>query len=216
MLWNEACIALDVPGQLIHINGATTADNKSTETLKGWYRDIVSPQLRYLEDDYHRFALNQFGGPAALALVEHDVDSILWGAPIDRAQALSTVKHLTLNEKRRIDNLPPVEGGDRILVNGAEVPLDKIDAWVDGRGQAASAPAASSPGTPAPAKSAWSRTDLDAVLSAVSRKASVADIDMEALTSGLPDSCADDLGVIATLSTSMKQFRSHLKALEGR
>jgi HK97 family phage portal protein len=215
MLWNEACIALDVPGQLIHINDATTADNKSTETLKGWYRDIVSPQLRYLEDDWHRFALNQFGAPAARALVEHDVDSILWGAPIDRVEALAKADHLTVAEKRRIDNLPAIEGTDRILVNGAMVPLDKIDAWVDGRGQSASAQSPGTPETP-PAKSVWRREDIDGVLAAVSRKASVGEIDMGALTSGLPDSCAEDLGVIAALSGSMKQFRSHVKALEER
>lgn len=58
---------------------------------------------------------------------EHNVDALLRGDHAARAQfyqTLASLAAITRNEIRKLENLPPVEGGDTFLVQGAMVPLD--------------------------------------------------------------------------------------------
>jgi HK97 family phage portal protein len=59
--------------------------------------------------------------------VEHNVDALLRGNAAARAtfyQAMTSAALMNRNECRKLENLPPVEGGDVFLVQGAMVPLD--------------------------------------------------------------------------------------------
>lgn len=60
--------------------------------------------------------------------VEHNVDALLRGDVAARAtfyQSMTAAALMTRNECRKYENLPPVEGGDTFLVQGAMVPLDE-------------------------------------------------------------------------------------------
>lgn len=63
--------------------------------------------------------------------VEHDLDGLLRGDLLTRATAraqMINTGQLLPNEARAQDNRPPVEGGDRALVQGAMVPLSDAGA----------------------------------------------------------------------------------------
>jgi HK97 family phage portal protein len=202
--WEEACVALDVTPAMVHLHQNSTFSNV-TELHKAWYREIVAPQLRFLEDDWGRLAIEM----GAEILVEHDVDSILWGTPLDRAEALRYADWLTLAEKRQIENLEAIDGTDRILVNAANVPFDRLDEWIDRSGPS-QAPSNTSTAT---AKAVWSRKDADTVLGSLSRLGDLTEIDMDQVTSGLPDRCAESFGVLAATASSLPQLRKMLGAL---
>lgn len=58
---------------------------------------------------------------------EHNVDALMRGDAATRAafyQSMTSSALMTRNEARKLENLPPVEGGDTFLVQGAMVPLD--------------------------------------------------------------------------------------------
>lgn len=58
---------------------------------------------------------------------EHNVDALMRGDAATRAsfyQTMTSSALMTRNEARKLENLPPVEGGDTFLVQGAMVPLD--------------------------------------------------------------------------------------------
>lgn len=58
---------------------------------------------------------------------EHNVDALMRGDSVSRAnfyQSMVSGALMTRNEARKLENLPPVPGGDTFLVQGAMVPLD--------------------------------------------------------------------------------------------
>lgn len=60
--------------------------------------------------------------------VEHNVDALMRGDVAARAsfyQQMTSSALMTRNEVRKYENLPPVDGGDVFLVQGAMVPLDE-------------------------------------------------------------------------------------------
>jgi HK97 family phage portal protein len=66
---------------------------------------------------------------------EHDLDGLMRGDLRTRAEARAAMIHsgqLTANEARAQDNRPPVEGGERALVQGAMIPLANAGAAYDG------------------------------------------------------------------------------------
>jgi HK97 family phage portal protein len=72
--------------------------------------------------------LKLFGRATGNRYVEHNLDGLLRGDYKTRmegnARAIQTGQ-LTPNEARELDNRPPLDGGDRLLVQGATIPLDK-------------------------------------------------------------------------------------------
>jgi HK97 family phage portal protein len=72
---------------------------------------------------------------------EHLVDGLLRGNIQSRYSAYSqgvTNGYLSPNDIRRYENLDPIEGGDTYLVQGAMVPLDRLDDLIDARIEKAS------------------------------------------------------------------------------
>lgn len=237
-LWDEACIALDVPPALIHRHDRSTFSNV-TELHKSWYREIIAARLRYAEDDWHRLA-GMAGVPDAL--VEYDLDSVLWGTPIERAEVLQKTDHMTVAEKRRVSNLPELPDTDTILVNGAYVPLrpvgDDVSSLVrqlqqvyssvgtvvsaeearailnrGGAGLTGPAPVPAPRAAAASKATAWSRSDADQVLAHLSRAESLGDVDVDKATSGLCDRSAESFGVMVGMCADIRQLRRMVGAL---
>lgn len=62
-------------------------------------------------------------------IIEHNVDGLLRGDSKSRAEYQSILVNnglRTINEMRRIDNMPPLEGGDKATRQKQNVPLDEL------------------------------------------------------------------------------------------
>lgn len=83
---------------------------------------------------------------------KHNANELLRGSPEKRAayvREMFGIGALSQNDARELDDLNPIEGGDRYYVQSAMVPIDKIDEWIASK-KTAPAPA------PAP-RSDWAR-----------------------------------------------------------
>ena len=121
----EVCAAYDVPPPVVHILDRATFSN-ITEQMRSMYRDTMGSRLPAFEaaiDVDLRQA--EFSGEDIYA--EFLMDEVLRGDFETRQDALGKATHMTIAEKRRVENLPFIEGTDRIFLNTATMPLDAID-----------------------------------------------------------------------------------------
>lgn len=122
----EVCAAYDTPPPVVHILDNATFSN-ITEQMRSMYRDTMGGILPGYEASIQRdLVAAEFGGEDIY--VEFLLDEVLRGDFEKRQEALNKATHLTIAEKRRMDNLPFIEGTDRIFMNTATMPLDAIDA----------------------------------------------------------------------------------------
>lgn len=56
------------------------------------------------------------------------MDEVLRGDFETRQDALAKASHMTIAEKRKVENLPFIDGTDRIFLNAGILPMDAIDA----------------------------------------------------------------------------------------
>lgn len=86
-------------------------------------KHVVAPWSKAFEDEIN---LKFFGPVINRRYVEHSLDGLMRGDPMNRVQALAQAVQnglLTPNEGRGLDNRGPVPGGDRAFIQGATVPL---------------------------------------------------------------------------------------------
>lgn len=120
----EACGIYDVPPPVVHILDRATFSN-ITEQMRSMYRDTMAPRLSLLESVLDTQLRPDFSTTDTV-YAEFLMDEVLRGAFEDRAAAMQSAINsglLTPNEGRRIDNRPPLEGGDRLYINAAVIPL---------------------------------------------------------------------------------------------
>jgi HK97 family phage portal protein len=122
----EVCAAYDIPPPVVHILDHATFSN-ITEQMRSMYRDTMAPHLQGFEATIER-DLRSVEWPSDNVYAEFLMDDVLRGDFETRAAALSAADWMTLAEKRKVENLPFVEGTDRIFLNTASLPLDAIDA----------------------------------------------------------------------------------------
>lgn len=122
----EVCAAYDTPPPVVHILDRATFSN-ITEQMRSMYRDTMGGILPGYEASLMR-DLVKAEFPGEDIYVEFMLDEVLRGDFETRQEALNKATHMTIAEKRRIDNLPFIEGTDRIFLNSATLPLDAIDA----------------------------------------------------------------------------------------
>lgn len=239
----EVCGAYDVPPPVVHILDRATFSN-ITEQMRSMYRDTMAPHLKNFEDTLeHDLRASVRPGQTAPdfgddVYAEFLLDEVLRGDFEARAQAYKDADYMTMAEKRRAENLPFIEGTDRIFVNAATVPLDAAALNVIGgliqagfEPEAALAamnlPAIEHTGnlpvtvqadedTPAlPAATA----SLRSVMGRLSRVDDLAELDPEALTDGTPEPLASTIRAALALSIeagdTVPDFRARLKALAG-
>jgi len=122
----EVCAAYDMPPVAVGILDHATFSNV-TEQLRSVYRDTMAPRLKGFESSIET-NLRRAEYPADDVYAEFLMDEVLRGDFEQRQTALAQATYMTIAEKRRIENLPFMEGTDRIFLNTATMPLDAIDA----------------------------------------------------------------------------------------
>jgi HK97 family phage portal protein len=122
----EVCAAYDVPPPVVHILDRATFSN-ITEQMRSMYRDTMAPRLKWFESVIE-LDLRRAEWPNDDVYAEFLMDEVLRGDFETRQDALNKASHMTIAEKRKVENLSFIEGTDRIFLNTATLPLDAIDA----------------------------------------------------------------------------------------
>jgi HK97 family phage portal protein len=138
----EACALYDVPPPVVQILDRATFSN-ITENMRSQYRDTQAPRLGLFESAIEHQLRPDFDPTGAL-YGEFLMDEVLRGDFETRQAALRNADYMTIAEKREIENLPFVEGTDRIFLNAAVVPMS-----APAEGDAPAAPPFQTVGLPA-------------------------------------------------------------------
>jgi HK97 family phage portal protein len=195
----EVCGAYDIPPPALHILDRATFSN-ITEQMRSLYRDTHAPRLQLFEGCLETELRGSVRPGASDPDFSDDVyaefllDEVLRGDFEARSAAYQAADWMTVAEKRKAENLPYIEGTDRILVNAAVIPLDEVD----------NGPA---------------MQNLRSVLGRVSRIKTLDQIRSDALVEGLNEHTAaavrDALTASIEHGETVPQFRDRLKALGG-
>jgi HK97 family phage portal protein len=213
----EACAIYDVPPPVVHILDRATFSN-ITEQMRSMYRDTMAPKLRFLEStlemelrDGRMGDRNRQPDFGEGVYAEFLMDEVLRGDFEVRvpaiAQAIQTGQ-LTPNEGRRIENRPPVEGGDVLLVNGALLPIDALATSTE-----------TPPGEPTVDDEPLAGViPIRSLMGRLARQKTLDDIDPAALVQGLNGTAKtvlEQLDQAKAAGESITQFRERIKALGG-
>jgi HK97 family phage portal protein len=132
----EACGMYDVPPPVVHILDRATFSN-ITEQMRSMYRDTMAPRLGLFESVIDTQLRPDFD-PRGELYAEFLLDEVLRGAFEQRAVANQSAifsGQRTPNEVRRQDNLPPLDGGDKLYINAGAIPLEESGTTTDSRAQ---------------------------------------------------------------------------------
>ena len=171
----EVCAAYDVPPPVVHILDRATFSN-ITEQMRSMYRDTMGGRLPAIEATIETDLRREWSGDDVYA--EFLMDEVLRGDFEARQDALNKATHMTIAEKRRIENLPFIEGTDRIFLNTATMPLDAIDAQ-------AAAIAAQTVASVDPLADVIPLAAARSVMGRLSWQASLSEVDPAVLVAGL-------------------------------
>lgn len=122
----EICRWFGVPGVLVGASGQTTWGSGIQQVVEGFHKFTVSPLCTQLEQALSR-RLVPIG---ASTVIEFQYDAFLRSTPEARSayyQAMVSCGAMTRNEIRRLENLPPVEGGDELTVLENYKPVGSTD-----------------------------------------------------------------------------------------
>lgn len=169
----ECCAAWDVPPPAVQILDRATFSN-ITEQMRSLYRETMGPRLEFAEDILATQLAPDFTNSGDL-YSKWLMDEMLRGAFEDRikakAQAIGTGQ-MTPAESRVQENLPFIEGSDKLFINAALIPVN-VDA-------AATAGGTETELVPEKIKG-LTRRDARTIAGRLSRTQSVQDIDPTAL-----------------------------------
>ena len=104
------------PGLIWHTNTQTYASAK--DNARALYADCLGPTIQMLQQRINSFLLPMIGADPDV-YVEFDLSEKLKGSFEERASILQSAvggPYMTRNEARADNNLPPVEGGDELIV----------------------------------------------------------------------------------------------------
>ena len=122
----EICRWFGVPGVLVGTTGQTTWGSGIEQIVAGFHKFTIGPLCKQLEQVLERRLKNY-----EPITIEFKMDGLLRTDPASRAAFYSTMSQngaMTRNEIRRLENLPPVEGGDELTAQSNLVPLRKLGA----------------------------------------------------------------------------------------
>lgn len=126
----DICRFFGVPPQLVF---ADTANNYKSAEMNGvsFLSDTLGPLLKMIENELDRKLIGRFG--YGRRKLRFDLSGLhatdLEGNDRHRSALLGTGR--TVNEIRRIDNLPPVEGGDSVILSANFKTLDMLNNETD-------------------------------------------------------------------------------------
>ena len=112
----EVCAAYDMPPPVVHILDHATFSN-ITEQMRSMYRDTMAPRSCRASRRRSRWTCGRPSGPSDDVYAEFLMDEVLRGDFETRQDALAKASHMTIAEKRKVENLPFIEGTDRIFLN---------------------------------------------------------------------------------------------------
>lgn len=122
----EICRWFGVPGVLVGTTGQTTWGSGIEQIVSGFHKFTIGPLCKQLEQVLERRLKNY-----EPITIEFKMDRLLRTDPASRAAFYSTMSQngaMTRNEIRRLENLPPVEGGDELTAQSNLVSLRKLGA----------------------------------------------------------------------------------------
>lgn len=122
----EICRWFGVPGVLVGTTGQTTWGSGIEQIVAGFHKFTVGPLCKQLEQAFER-RLKRIEDTGLT--IEFKMDALLRTDPASRAAFYSTMSQngaMTRNEIRRLENLPPMEGGDELTAQSNLVPLRKL------------------------------------------------------------------------------------------
>lgn len=172
----EVCAAYDVPPPVVHILDRATFSN-ITEQMRSMYRDTMGGRLPVFEAAIE-IDLRAAEWPGDNVYAEFLMDEVLRGDFETRQDALNKANHMTIAEKRKVENLPFIAGTDRIFLNTATMPLDAIDAQ-------AAAIAAQTEASADPLAEVIPLSVARSVMGRLSWQQSLDDVDPKSLVDGL-------------------------------
>lgn len=234
----EVCGAYDVPPPAVHILDRATFSN-ITEQLRSLYRDTHAPRLQMFEgalEHQLRGSVNRQTGEPDFGdevYAEFLLDEVLRGDFEQRADAYAKADYMTMAEKRRAENLPFIEGTERIFVNAATVPLDAAAFnAVGGLVRAGYEPEAvlSAMGLPQISHTGLAPITVQAddnpvqpalrtLMGRLARATDLASVNPDALVAGLEPDAEPVIRTALALSVAdghtVAEFRGRLKALAG-
>jgi hypothetical protein len=188
----------------VHILDRATFSN-ITAQFRSVYRDTMGPILGYFESVLE-FQLRASVRPGAIepdfgdeVYAEFLMDEVLRGDFESRQEAYRQADYMTIAEKRQRENLPYIEGTDRIVVNAATIPLDMLDVITQARAE----------------HGRLSDSVARSVMGRLSRKTGLDQVDPGALTAGIEQAPI----VLAALTASknagddLAGFKARLRAL---
>lgn len=124
----DICRFMGVPSVLVNDTSASTTWGSGVEQLiGGWYKLGLRPYLVRLETSIAANLLTPLERQRVAPSFEFD--ALLRadrGARFDAHQKGINAGMMTPNEARKAEGLPPVDGGDRLLVNGNMVPVESV------------------------------------------------------------------------------------------
>ena len=207
----EVVAAYDLPPPAVHLLDRATFSN-ITEQFRSIYRDTAEPRTTWWESELETQLRGSvrpgatepdFGGGV---YAEFNLDGVLKGSPEQRAETHQKGINsgwITPAEVRKMENLPFIEGSDRLLVNSTIIPLDSAGLDVP----------SSVPPESIPADQARS------VLGRLSRQKTLAEVDPDALVAGLNGSTPLVLAALNAAKSAgddLPAFRDRLRALEAK
>ncbi len=122
----EICRWFGVPGVLVGSSAQSTWGSGIEQIVNGFHKFTIGPLCRQLEQALSR-RLIPISDPGVT--IEFKMEGFLRTTPEARAQYYSTMAQngaMTRNEIRRLENLPPMKGGDDLTAQSNLVPLDKL------------------------------------------------------------------------------------------
>lgn len=116
----DVALALGVPPQLLGIPGDNTYSNYAEARLAFW-EDTVLPLMNLIIEDWNAWLAEPYGVD-----IRADLDEI--PAIAEKRNAMWEMADrstdLTINERRALKGYEPIEGGDVVLVNATQVPIN--------------------------------------------------------------------------------------------
>lgn len=240
----EVCGGFDIPPPVVHILDRATFSN-ITEQMRSMYRDTMAPRLKSFEETLEHDLRSSVRNGASEPDFGDDVyaefllDEVLRGDFEARADAYQKSDFMTIAEKRQRENLPFIEGTDRVFVNAATVPLvtapdgeklnptelatalQKIYLAVDTvvtADEAREILNRAGADLSGPGPSALPATTVRSLMGRLAWQSDLSEVDPDTLTAGFPDADPIVRGLLALAIESgltVPEFRQSLKALSG-
>lgn len=120
----DIALAFGVPPMLLGIPGDATYSNMFEAKLALW-TDTVLPMLGLILDGFNRWLVPLYGDDLYFWYDEENIPAL---EPLrkQKADRIEAARSISINEKRRAMGYDDTEGGDVILVESSQVPLELV------------------------------------------------------------------------------------------